>query len=464
MLSEDEKEGYRKALEHTLTKMAQGGIYDHLGGGFARYSVDDRWAVPHFEKMLYDNAQLASLYFQTFQATQNEFFREIGEDILGYVLREMTLPAGGFFSAQDADSEGEEGKFYVWDPEEIKSILGEKEGEAFCHFYGVTLSGNFEHGKTVLALRGHSTVVPDAIRQAKQKLYDVRKKRIAPGLDDKILTSWNALMISAFVRGFEVTQKSLYLETAKNCARFILKNLVASNDASRLLVTTKGDAPGKLPAYLDDYAFFVSALLDLFEATGEELWLEKALVFNQTILERFNDTDEPGFYFTADDHEKLLDRSKAFYDGAIPSGNAVALDNLCRLKALTSNDDPTHQQHAQRHLEGMFASAAKRPMGMTHILSACDRFLGPAQEVVLVGDAKDSQFQAMQKLIVGHPWPNALKVIWDGKTPVKQKGLARLLAGKSTLQGKASVYVCEDYSCKAPFSDVEAFREFLNEE
>jgi len=458
------KDSYRQALEQTLTKMAQGGIYDHLGGGFARYSVDDRWAVPHFEKMLYDNAQLASLYFQTFQVTGTEFFRDVGEDILTYVLREMTLPAGGFFSAQDADSEGEEGKFYVWDPAEIKSILGDKDGNVFCQFYGITESGNFEHGKTVLAMRGDSTVVPEVIRQARQKLYDVRKQRIAPGLDDKILTSWNALTISAFVRGFEVTQKPVYLKAAEKCAQFILKYLIDSKNSARLLVTTKGDAQGKLPAYLDDYAFFVSALLDLFEVTGEENWLNQALLYHATMIQHFNDSENPGFFFTADDHEKLLDRSKAFYDGAIPSGNAVALDNCCRLKPLLGSTAADLQEMTQRHLEGLFGSAAKRPLGMTHILSACDRYLGPSQEVVLVGDQSDAQFQIMRKMLDGHAWLNGLKVYWDGKIKFQAAGLSELLAGKTAIQGKPTVYICENFSCKAPITEIEALREFLVEE
>lgn len=458
------KESYRKVLEHTLTKMAQGGIYDHLGGGFARYSVDDRWAVPHFEKMLYDNAQLASLYFQTYQVTRTEFFREVGEDILQYVLREMTLPEGGFYSAQDADSEGEEGKFYVWDPAEIKNILGEKEGAVFCQFFGVTESGNFEHGKTVLAMRGESTVVPEAIRLNKQKLYEARKKRIAPGLDDKILTSWNALMISAFVRGFEVTQKKQYLTSAENCARFILKNLVEPKQPERLLVTTKGDAPGKLKAYLDDYAFFISALLDLFAVTGEEVWLDHALLFQGTINEHFDDAQNPGFYFTADDHEKLLDRSKAFYDGAIPSGNAVALDNCCRLRPILGREAVDLQKMTERHLQGLFGTAAKRPLGMTHILSACDRFLGPSQEVVLVGSIDDVAFKEMRQWLDGHPWFNGLKVYWDGKKRFKAAGLNELLTGKVALQGKPTVYICENFSCKAPITDLETLREFLVED
>src|SRR5215510_7274726 len=334
---------YLQMTTHTLRKMAEGGVYDHLGGGFHRYAVDERWLVPHFEKMLYDNALLTRLYLETYQATREPFFLQVAEEILAYVEREMLHPGGGFYSTQDADAEGQEGKFFIWSRDEVMRVLEDEVGEIFCRYYDVTDVGNFEHHNILhptltleqLAKLFHRDTeeITRLIDEAKRKLFAVRETRVKPGRDDKILTSWNGLMLSAFAEAYKVLGNPRYLEIARQTTDFLFANLCREG---RLLRSFK-DGQAKFNAYLDDYAFFAAALIDLYEATFERSYLERAVEFTEVLLSRFWDEKDGGFFFTSSDHEALIARTKPAFDGSIPSGNSVAVCNLLRLAFLTEN-------------------------------------------------------------------------------------------------------------------------------
>jgi len=470
-----EKE-FLEAVTLTLTTMAEGGIYDHLAGGFSRYSVDERWAIPHFEKMLYDNALLSVLYFEAFQVTKNEFFKQIGCEILDYVLNHMISPEGAFFSSEDADSEGVEGKFYVWDPEEIKNILGEKEGKTICHYFGVDQAGNFEDRKTVLAIKRSVAIlskeeglskeeIEQILQEGKEKLFKVREKRIPPGKDDKILTSWNALMIRGFVKGFWVSGEKKYLDTAIKASSFILNVLVDQNQTNRLLVTAK-DGKAKLKAYLDDYAFVIASFLDLFEATADFKWFQKAKEFQQTIIDHFKDSKGPGYYFTADDHETLIHRSKSFQDGSIPSGNSILFENIIRFHMLTREDH--YQKLLQDDFEPFFALACKQPLGMTNHLVAADFYLGPRSEIVLLSGEKEEEFHEMSQTLGSSFFPRAIRISVSNDS-MKDKpsnlpqGLEEILRGKEPKEGKATVFFCKGSECSEPLNSIHQVKQYFEE-
>ncbi len=348
----------------TLEKMAAGGIHDHVGGGFARYSTDEAWHVPHFEKMLYDNAMLARSYVDANDATKKEAFADTARGIFGWVLREMTDAEGGFYSALDADSEGVEGKFYLWAPTEVAAILGEKDAKAFCTAYDITAAGNWEHGKSIprLTLSGAD---PRAYADARARLYEVRRKRVWPGLDDKVLTSWNGLMIGAFARGGEVLKDERYRAAAERAARFLLSK--ARGPDGRLLRSWRKGEAG-LMAYLDDHAFLADGLLDLHQATGSKEWLDAARGLGDRLLADYQDTAGGGFFFTAHDAEELLFRSKDPFDGALPAGNAVAARALVRLAKLTG--EAKYQAAADRTLRAFAGALQKAPAGTLTLASA----------------------------------------------------------------------------------------------
>ena len=332
-------------VEKTLTAMRYGGIFDQVGFGFHRYSVDDQWLAPHFEKMLYDQALLAMAYLEAFQATENSFHARVAREIFTYVLRDMTDSAGGFYSAEDADSEGEEGLFYLWTPKEVIAILGEGEGNLFCDFYDITEKGNFEGHKSIARItrpieafakaRGlEPDVLVARLEESRQKLFLHRKNRIHPLKDDKILTSWNGLMIAALAKGAQVLGESAYARAADKAAKFILKTLKGP-DGRLLRRYRTGEAA--LAAYLNDYAFFVWGLLELYEATFKPAWLEAAIHYTNDMLDLFEDTENGGLFFTGKGNEALITRSREVYDGALPSGNSVAALNLFRLHRMTGN-------------------------------------------------------------------------------------------------------------------------------
>jgi len=357
----------------TLEAMARGGIYDQVGGGFARYSVDATWTVPHFEKMLYDNALLARAYLHGWQVSGNERFREVGCETLDWALREMRGPEGGFCSALDADSEGVEGKFYVWTVDELRSVLGPSglADEAIAYF-GATERGNFEgHGQNVLEARGP---VPAALPEIRRRLLDARSARVRPGLDDKRLTSWNALMISALAEAGAVLQREDYIEAAAGCASFVLSDL---RDGDGRLLRSWKDGRGRLGGYLEDHAFLLEALISCYEATGEVRWYGEATALADVLIERFSDPERGGFFTTASDHEQLAARRKDLEDSPIPSGNSAAAFGLLRLGALSG--EGRYERHALGVLRLLFPLATRHPGAFGHLLAAADFYLAPVK-------------------------------------------------------------------------------------
>jgi len=446
----------------TLRKMAEGGIYDHLGGGFHRYSVDERWLVPHFEKMLYDNALLVPLYLEAYQVTGEAFFRQVVEEILAYVEREMVSPEGGFYSTQDADSEGEEGKFFVWSRSEVMQILGEESGEIFCRYYDVTEEGNFEH-RNIL----HQTLtieqlakmfrreigdVQRLIAEAKQKLFTVREGRIKPGRDEKILASWNGLMLSAFANAAKVLGHPHYVEIARRNADFLWTRLYRDG---RLLHSFK-DGQARFNAYLDDYAFVAAALVDLYEATFEQKYLDRAVELTEILLSRFWDEKEGGFYFTSNDHEALISRSKSAFDGAIPSGNSVAVFALLRLSFLTENS--RYLEKAEKTLRLFYDAMEQNPFGFSLMLGALDFYLRRPKEIVILGDPQEEGTKALLAQLQSEFIPNKTLLCVD---PRRGEKIPSLLAGKTQVDGKLTVYVCHNFTCSLPVTEWSVLKALL---
>ncbi len=447
---------YLEMTSHTLRKMAEGGVYDHLGGGFHRYSVDEHWLVPHFEKMLYDNALLTRLYLEAYQATQDPFFRGVVEEILAYVEREMLSPEGGFYSTQDADSEGVEGKFFVWDQEQIVEALGEEVGEIVCRYYDVTDVGNFE-GHNILhpsleldqlaRLFGREVdEIGQLIATAKQRLFTIREERIKPGRDEKILTCWNGLMLSGFAEAARVLDNPHYLDIARRNAAFVLTKL---SENGRLLRSYK-DGQAKFNAYLDDYASFTCGLLDLYEATSEPDYLDRAVGLMQVLLERFWDAEQGGFFFTSDDHERLISRSKSAFDGSIPSGNSLATLALLRLFSLTERQD--YLDKAEQTLRLFYDDMERSPFGFSQLLGVLDFHLQRPKQIVLVGDASASETRQLLARINALYLPNKTVVCLDPQSLADGKGPAAL-DGKVQVDGKLTTYVCHNFTCSPPATD-----------
>jgi uncharacterized protein YyaL (SSP411 family) len=452
-----------KMVTLTLDKMASGGIYDHLAGGFARYSVDERWLVPHFEKMLYDNALLLTAYLETYTATREERFATVARESVDYILKYMTDADGGFHSTEDADSEGEEGKFYVWTPAEIEAVLGKERAEIFCYVYDVTPEGNFEHGKSILNLpktisqcakvKGlELTKLEQDLSQMRQELLAVRDQRIRPGKDDKILVSWNALMIDALARAGVILSQPEYLAAAEKAAGFILTKM--SREDGRLLHTYRhGEA--KLDAYLDDYAYLVNSLVTLYETSHGEKWIDEAVHLADILLSRFADTERGGFYFTADDHEQLIARNKDLHDSSVPSGNAMAATALLRLGKLCGRND--YLSAAEGALFAGLSIMERSPTAAGQLLIALDMYLGPTPEIVIVGlDNEESRaaLSDLQQQFIPR------RVLGRGK-PGQQHSqhLAPLFAGRTSAGEQPSVFICENFACQAPVSGLAAIRE-----
>jgi uncharacterized protein YyaL (SSP411 family) len=442
--------------------MALGGIYDQLGGGFHRYSVDDHWLVPHFEKMLYDNALLSRVYLDTFQQTANLLYRRVTEEILDYVIREMTHPDGGFYSTQDADSEGEEGKFFVWTPDEIETVLGKADAEVFCHYFDVSQRGNFE-GKNILnvpvpmsefAAKNSLSIeeLQALIEGGRRQLFAEREKRIKPHRDEKILTSWNGLMLVSFANAAAVLDRADYLEVARRNADFVLSHL---RKEGRLLRTFK-DGQAKLNGYLEDYACFVEGLLSLFEASGELRWLEEAVRLNDTMLDQFWDTETASFYLTGRDHEKLIARVKDFYDNATPAGSSVAVFNLLKLTILTGNEEYRHK--AEVNLRCAKTALERYPAGFGYLLEAADFNVGPVKEIAIIGAR--NQASRLVAAVYRRYLPNKVVVTTDPTNNALTTKLP-LLLGKGLVAGEPAAYVCQNYSCKAPVSSPNDLEELL---
>jgi uncharacterized protein YyaL (SSP411 family) len=451
--------GAPEALEivgHTCEQMARGGIYDQLGGGFHRYATDAKWLVPHFEKMLYDNALLSRLYLHYYQLTRDESARGIVEGTLDYVVREMTDAGGGFYSTQDADSEGHEGKFFVWTREEIVAAIGEEEARLFCAYYNVTAGGNFE-GKNILnvtrsvdAVAGAEKVFVDRLQSAldrgRKTLFEIRERRIKPDRDEKILTAWNGLMLASFAEASAILERDDYAEVGRRNARFVLQNLRRDG----LLLRTYKDGQAKLNGYLEDYAFFIDGLLNLFEATGEFEWFEGAVNLARKMIDEFWDEKDGGFFFTGRSHEELIVRSKDYFDNATPSGNSVAADVLVRLGLLTGEADYV------RRAVTVFRLIAKPiqsyPSAFGRALSALDFHLSAPKEIVILGEREAPDTKALKIEVWKNFLPN--KVVVQASPSATRQAIP-LLEGRSFVDNRATAFVCEQYTCKRPVTEPE---------
>jgi uncharacterized protein len=445
--------GNRDALEmvsYTCRKMANGGIYDQLGGGFHRYSTDSRWLVPHFEKMLYDNALLSRLYLHYFQVSQDPLAKETVEGILDYVLREMTDPAGGFYSTQDADSEGHEGKFFVWDINEIRDVLGERDAALFCGYYNIIESGNFE-GKNIPNVtysvediaKEHDvsvTELQDSLKESRRKLFELRETRIKPARDEKIITAWNGLMMASFAEAGAILNRADYTDAARQNAVFVIFNLRKDD---RLLRTWK-EGVAKFNGYLEDYAFLIDGLITLFETTGEFRWLTKALALTEIMIAEFWDNDAGSFFFTGKSHENLIVRSKDFFDNATPSGNSVAALVLLKLALFSGKEK--YRDLATAILRGISDSVRKYPSGFGYAVSAVDFLLSTPKEVAIVGN-NPFDIQELIREVWRQYLPN--KVV----APSFGIDIIPLLANRPLINGLPTAYVCEHYTCQRPVTD-----------
>ena len=443
---------FLEMVTHTLTKMAQGGIYDHLGGGFHRYSVDEKWLVPHFEKMLYDNAQLVRIYAQAYCVTREPLFKQVVDETMTHLMREMLHTEGGFYSTQDADSEGEEGKFFVWTEEEISQILGEDASEIFCRIYDVSEEGNFEEKNIlhpILTLEQASKFfrrdlkeIESLVSNAKGKLFQEREKRPKPFRDEKILTSWNGLMLSGIAEAIKISRRPAYLEAADRTVDFIFTKMFRDG---RLLHTYKSGT-AKILGYLDDYAFLEAGLLDLFEATVNRAHLDRALELAEIMLHEFWDEAGGGFFYTGRSHEQLIAQSKPIFDGSIPSGNAVATQVLLRLYHYTGKED--YLKRAERILRAYYNAMENQPFGFAHMLAALDFYLQKPKEVVLVGDKKDPETAELLTDIQSLYLPNMTLQLASPDDSLEK--ISSLLAGKKQFDGKPTVYVCHNFTCSRP--------------
>ena len=434
----------RQMVETTLTRMARGGIYDQLGGGFHRYSVDAEWLVPHFEKMLYDNGQLASLYLHAWLAFGNAEYRRVCEETLDYVLREMTDPAGGFYSAQDADSEGHEGKFFVWTADEIVAVLGAEDARVPLAYWGVDRGSNFE-GKNILWVPGEPA--PESVAGARRRLLEVRERRVHPGRDDKVLASWNGLTCRALAEAGRALGRADYVAAAVRNADFVLREMRADG---RLLRTWK-DGQAKLKAYLEDYSMVAAALVDVYEATFERRWLDEARRLADEMLRLFWDDEASGFYDTGGDHERLIVRPRNLFDNAVPCGSSVAIETLLRLAVLTGEE--AYRTRALAALRPMGDLMSRYPSGFGRFLCAHDFNVGPVVEVALVGPSADS-LRPLVAEVFGRFLPNRV-VAGAAGAAASASGLP-LLEGRGPIDGKATVFVCRNYACELPVTDPEA--------
>lgn len=451
LLRHFKRTGEERALAmvtQTLDKMAAGGIYDQLGGGFHRYTVDAIWLVPHFEKMLYDNAQLIRVYLHAFQLTGNESYKQIAVETLEYVKREMLDESGGFYSTQDADSEGEEGKFFVWTPDEILAVIGEDQGMEFCESYDVTASGNFE-GSNILNLRLSAKPPADSNNALRQRLFDEREKRVKPSRDEKVLTAWNGLMLAAFSDAAAVLESDDYLDVATQNAEFIMTQMQQNG---RLLRTWK-DGKAKLNGYLEDQANVADGMLELYRVSGQMPYLNESRRLADLMITEFWDDESGGFFFTSNDHEELIVRNKDFYDNATPSGNSVAADVLLRLAKLTGEDK--YERFAVTTLRLAATQLRRHPQGFGRTLSALEFQLGDIKEIAIVGHRGND----LEREIFSRYLPDTVVAISDPNSPDSLS--MPLLKDRPMVDGMATAYVCENYVCERPVTEVADLDELL---
>lgn len=460
--------GEKKALEmveKTLQEMRKGGIYDHIGFGFHRYSTDSNWLVPHFEKMLYDQGLIAIAYIEAYQVTKNNIFKQTAKEIFAYVLRDMTSPEGGFYSAEDADSEGEEGKFYLWSNEELGKILEKKELDLATKVFNVDQSGNYleessgkKTGRNILHLKSiPESEIQDELEKIRIKLFNLRKKRKHPHKDDKILTDWNGLMIAALTKGAIAFQEEKYLNAAKNAVEFLLSNLRESR--GKILHRYK-DGSSEIQGYLSDYAFFIWGLIELYEATFDISYLKTGLELHQIQIDEFWDENIGGFYFTAKNSEKLLTRQKEIYDGAIPSGNSIAMLNLLKLSFITGNHELEEKADI---LSRVFSDKVKAsPLAYTQFLIAIDFAIGPTYSLVIAGDSDTEDTKELISTILNEYLPNKVFMIRKTEQEIPDiDNYSNFVEFFYNLDGKATAFVCINKTCKPPTHDINKTLEFL---
>ncbi len=464
-------------VQKTLDEMRLGGMYDHVGFGFHRYSTDPNWLVPHFEKMLYDQAMLAMAYTEAYQATGKKEYENTAREIFTYVLRDMTSPQGGFYSAEDADSEGEEGKFYVWTEEELKQTLGDKEAELVITTFNTSKSGNFAEeagghktGANILHLKKPLSQIASSyditeeefnqrIEKARVTLFSEREKRIHPYKDDKILTDWNGLMIAALAKAGRVFNEAVYTDAAKRGADFILKDM--RDDQGKLLHRYREGKAG-ITANVDDYAFLIWGLLELYESTFDIEYLKSAISLQNQMDKGFWDDKYGGYYFTSNDAEELISRQKEIYDGAIPSGNSVAGLNLLKLARITGNVG--YEEKAAKLGKAFSETIERGPMAYTLFMTGLDFGIGPSFEVVIVGDPGAEDTKAMIEAVRKTYRPNKVVLLRGTEKNSEITEIAEFTKGQSSLDGKATAYVCLNHVCNLPTTDVNEMVELLTPE
>jgi len=440
-------------VEHTARKMANGGIYDQIGGGFHRYSVDANWLVPHFEKMLYDNALLSRMYLHLYQVTKDPEARRVAEETLDYVVREMTDASGGFYSSQDADSEGHEGKFFVWSRQEIVAALRKPDADIFCAYFNITEGGNFE-GRNILNvterledLAARNKIPAEQLREileaGRHNLFAIRERRVKPGRDEKVLTAWNGLMLASFAEAAAILERPDYLRVAEANASFLLEHLQSDD----LLLRTYKDGDAKLNAYLEDYACLIDGLISLYETSGKLKWIESATSLADRMIDEFWDDESGGFFFTGKSHEQLIVRSKEFLDNATPSGNSTATFSLLRLGALTGSEN--YRRLATTVLRLLADQIRRYPSAFGFALRALDFYMDTPIEIALVGNAADARLSELSRAVWETYLPNRVVAVCT-QDHERAAEIVPLLRDRDTLASQPTAFVCEAYACKVP--------------
>jgi uncharacterized protein len=456
------------AVNFTLEKMARGGIYDQLGGGFHRYSTDDVWLTPHFEKMLYDNAQLARTYLHAWQMTGEPLFRRVVEETLDYVVREMMSPEGGFYSTQDADSEGEEGKFFLWQPAEVVTLLGPEDARLFCAYFGVSPRGNFREGgpgANILHVQRDFEVVaadlgvtPERLRQAMERgckaLFEARERRVHPGRDDKVLAEWNGLMLHAFAEAGAALDRPDYVTVARRAAEFLLEKMSFRTEGGALrLHRTYKDSRAHLNGYLEDYAAVALSFVALYQATFELRWLRSAAELAESILSSFRDPERGGFFQTGSDHETLIARRKDFIDSAVPSGNSLTAELFLRLRILLDQNE--YAEHAEGIMQVMGDALGEQPGAFGRLLCSLDFHLNSGQEIAIIGPLGEAATGELLSVIYSRFLPNT---VLASAVPDDEGAstFIPLLAHRTMLGGRPTAYVCRNYVCSLPVNAPDA--------
>lgn len=443
-------------VEKTLEHMYRGGMYDHIGYGFSRYSVDRKWLIPHFEKMLYDNAMLIMAYLETFQATGNKKYAKVAEEILKYILRDMTSKEGGFYSAEDADSEGEEGKFYMWSQEEIKNVLGQEQGDKFCHYFNITAQGNFK-GKNIPNLIDSSISYSDIqfIENCREKLFDYREKRVHPHKDDKILTSWNGLMIAAMALAGRILNNSKYIQAAKKAVDFIYKNLITDN--GRLLARYR-EGQSSFLGYADDYVFLIWGLIELYESTYNPEYLKKASELNQDSMDLFWDSESGGFFLYGKDSEQLIIRPKEIYDGPIPCANSTAALNLIRLSYLTTGYE--FKDKIKQLFKNFAHEIEYSPISCSFSLAALLFYEYPVRQIIISVGENTNEVKKVLDIINKKYDPFTVSLLYSHLNK-DLKQVYPSIEDYIAIRGKTTVYLCENFVCREPIIDINMLEEIL---